>query len=1061
MISPGAQERESRDATPIKPPPALSIVLLIIFGIVLSAVVFLFVHDQETHRVEQDFESRARTHAQIFASTLHGCENTLHTLRDLFMSSDYVDFTEFTRTATDLRERHAAVQCLEWIPNLLHPQREALENRTRSEIHPAFHLREKKEGQKELVAAETRESYLPVLYCEPLAGNEGFIGYDELTGDDKTYLLKARDTGRIVASPRRPLRLPATEEHPTEYGWRLFLPLYSSGSIPSTEAERRQKFIGVVAGEFQLSELVRAGIDQARSSAVETLLLDMTDHGEGNFLIYASGSDWRSEPPPDPHQFRSGPSLSIPLEMPERRWLAAFRPVHSWREAQTTGYSYAFLLGGLLLTGMLASLVYSAQRRASIINHMVNERTAELRATKVELERDIQRRDAAERALRASEERYRALIANSTEAIWRYELEIPLALQHPESEQLDHLYKYAYLAEANDAFARMYGHQRADQIVGARLSSLLPRTDPVNIEHLRDYLRCHFRMENSESHELDHQGQIRIFLNNVVGIVENGYLVRAWGTQRDITEQRKAEAMRHENEARLRLALSAADMGTWEWDVQQQRVSWSADMDRIYGLPPGGFDGTATKAGEILHPDDRERVGQLFSAAANEGHEVHCEYRVVRPDGAMRWVSVRGDVIRDDNGRVIRIIGAGMDVTDQRQAAEDRMLMEKKLQETQKLESLGILAGGIAHDFNNLLTGVLGNASLARLDLPSNSPAHVSLEAIEKVAVRAAELCKQMLAYSGKGQFVVQRLDLSQLVEETAELIQVSISKSAILKLALSRQLPSVSADATQIRQIIMNLVINASDAIGEKSGVITISTGLLHADKAYITETHLSPTLPEGDYVYLEVSDNGCGMDAATKAKIFDPFFTTKFTGRGLGLAAVLGIVRGHNGALKVYSEQGKGTTFKLLLPCADGPAEPLDETMTTGTWRGSGLILVVDDEDTVRNVGCRMLESMGFETARAANGLEAVEIFRKEPERFAAVLLDLTMPQMDGNEAFTELRRIRPDVRVLLISGFNEQDAINRFAGKGLSGFLQKPFKHELLRAKLRSILEAPQPS
>jgi nitrogen-specific signal transduction histidine kinase/CheY-like chemotaxis protein len=398
-----------------------------------------------------------------------------------------------------------------------------------------------------------------------------------------------------------------------------------------------------------------------------------------------------------------------------------------------------------------------------------------------------------------------------------------------------------------------------------------------------------------------------------------------------------------------------------------------------------------------------------------------------------------------------------MDVTEQRLAEEEKARIEHKLQETQKLESLGVLAGGIAHDFNNLLTGILGNASLARLDLPPTSPAQPSLEQIELVAQRAADLCKQMLAYSGKGRFIVQRLDLSVLVRDTADLLRLSISKNAVLKFSLSAGLPAISVDATQMRQILMNLIINASEAIGESSGVITVTTGVMHADRAYLTEAYLSPNIPEGEYVFLEVSDNGSGMDAETRQRIFDPFFTTKFTGRGLGLAAVLGIVRGHQGALKVYSEPGRGTSFKLLLPRAEGPAEHLPVRLEASpAWRGAGTMLVVDDEDTVRTVAARMLAGMGFHILQAANGHEAVEIFLSHHGEIVGVLLDLTMPQLDGTATFSELRRIKPDIRVLLMSGFNEQDAVNRFAGKGLAGFIQKPFKAETLQAKLRAIFE-----
>jgi len=278
-----------------------------------------------------------------------------------------------------------------------------------------------------------------------------------------------------------------------------------------------------------------------------------------------------------------------------------------------------------------------------------------------------------------------------------------------------------------------------------------------------------------------------------------------------------------------------------------------------------------------------------------------------------------------------------------------------------------------------------------------------------------------------------------------------------VLRLNPAQRLPAIRADATQLRQIIMNLVINASEAIGERSGVIAISTGVARVDHAYLKTLRFNPTMTEGDYVFIEVSDNGVGMDAATLGQIFDPFFTTKFTGRGLGLAAVLGIVHGHHGGLKVYSEPGRGSTFKVLFPCAEGPAQDIsDKKSRPSNWRGEGTVLVIDDEETVRAVAARMLENLGFRVVLASGGKEGFDLFQEEPDRFAAVLLDLTMPRMDGVETFRQLRALHPQAKVLLMSGFNQQDAVERFTGKGLAGFVQKPFEIATLIAELRRVME-----
>jgi two-component system cell cycle sensor histidine kinase/response regulator CckA len=382
------------------------------------------------------------------------------------------------------------------------------------------------------------------------------------------------------------------------------------------------------------------------------------------------------------------------------------------------------------------------------------------------------------------------------------------------------------------------------------------------------------------------------------------------------------------------------------------------------------------------------------------------------------------------------------------------------VQQAQKLESLGVLAGGIAHDFNNLLTAILGHANLALMDLAPEAPARDSLREIEKASARSAELCRQMLAYAGKGRFVVEAINLSRLIEELAHLLNVSISKKVLLRCQLAEELPTIDADPAQMRQVVMNLVINAAEAIGDVEGVIALSTGVMQCDEVYLRGGGLIEPPAPGRYVYLEVTDTGCGMDAETQARIFDPFFTTKFAGRGLGLAAVLGIVRTHRGMLKVESERGRGTTFRILFPASAKTAAPAALGGTRPPWRGTGTILLVDDEEPVRVVGTRMLQRCGFTVLTAADGREAVELFRAHRAEIACVLLDLTMPRMDGEETYRELRRLQPDVRVVLASGYSDQEISRRFRGAALAGFIEKPYRVGTLSAKLHEAL-APGPA
>lgn len=433
----------------------------------------------------------------------------------------------------------------------------------------------------------------------------------------------------------------------------------------------------------------------------------------------------------------------------------------------------------------------------------------------------------------------------------------------------------------------------------------------------------------------------------------------------------------------------------------------------------------------------------LFPRGRDSGFHAHLE-------GAMLGHSLGHPPVND----IPLLLLAVTDITERKSAENKRLQLERQMQETQKLESLGVLAGGIAHDFNNLLTVILGNASLALDELPPNSDARDSLEAIEHTALRAAELCRQMLAYSGKGRFVIEPIQFGTLIGEMVSLLKASISKKAILNLNLRESLPALRGDPSQIRQIVMNLVINASEALGEHAGAITLSTGLMDGSPERLAAAYLDEQLAEGPYVWLEVADTGCGMDPETQRRIFEPFFTTKFTGRGLGLSAVLGIVRGHQGALKVHSEPGKGTTFKVLFPAApqDKPTLPRQGETQSVAWKGAGTILLVDDEESVRTMGNRMLERNGFRVLTAADGREALEIYRARRDEIALVLLDLTMPDLDGEETFHELRRIDPNVRVVMSSGYTESEIIPRFAGQPLAGFLQKPYSTAALMDCLR---------
>ena len=653
--------------------------------------------------------------------------------------------------------------------------------------------------------------------------------------------------------------------------------------------------------------------------------------------------------------------------------------------------------------------------------------------------------------------------------------------------------------------------------------------------------------------------------------------IRFIGTVQDITGRKRAEEALRASEASLKRSQEIAHLGSWELDLASNRLTWSDEVYRIFGLQPQEFDATYQAFLERVHPDDRTAVDAAYSGSLRDGRESYeIEHRVVRKDtGEIRYVREKCQHVRDAQGRVELSLGMVHDVTEHKQAGEalaasenrlrallesaaqgvvavdetgrillvnartedlfgysreeligqplellvpehlqalhagyrrqyfesprtrqmgagldlrgrkkdgsdismeislsfveeggkrlalalitdiaERKQAEERLRQTQKLESLGLLAGGVAHDFNNLLVGVIGNASLAQELLPPDHAAVELMDAVLKAGEQAAHLTRQMLAYSGKGKFLVEPLSLSALIPDMCGLVRPSISKKIGLQLDLEEDLPRVEADRGQVQQVFMNLAINAAEAIGSE-GLITVRTGVQDVDEPYLRLRPELGALAPGRYVCLEVRDTGSGMDEATKARIFDPFFSTKFTGRGLGLAAVSGILRGHRCGITVSSAPGRGSCFTVLFPATTRAAGKGPVVGRDASLRGAGTILVVDDEQFVREMAQRALERHGYTVLMADGGAEAIDVFRRHPGEIALVVLDLSMPHMSGEEALLELRKIRPEVKVVVSSGYSESEAMPLFDGQRVSGFVQKPYTSQGIAEKVKECL------
>ena len=449
---------------------------------------------------------------------------------------------------------------------------------------------------------------------------------------------------------------------------------------------------------------------------------------------------------------------------------------------------------------------------------------------------------------------------------------------------------------------------------------------------------------------------------------------------------------------------------------------------------------------DVFSEDLSKKLTANYRRCLEAGAPINYDDEINLPSG-QRYFHSNLIPMRNSFGHIHRIVGACIDTTDFKRTQDEALAR-------QKLESLGVLAGGIAHDFNNLLGGIVAQAELAETELAIGSQPAQELQAIKDVAVRAGEMVRELMVYSGKDEARLEPVDLSLVVEEMLELLKISISKHAMLLVDLPKNLPAVRANAVQIRQIVMNLITNASEALGDKEGVISVTVRRVESGPGAFAES--PPDYSAGAHLRLEVRDTGCGMTAETVAKIFDPFFTTKFAGRGLGLAAVQGIVRSHGGTVNVVSAPGQGSRFEILLPCIGEPARGTTDIAVPASaheyGRVAGTVLVVEDEEILRLAVSKMLRKERFSVLEAGDGTTGANLFRANEPKIDVVLLDVTLPGMSGRDVLAEMRRIRPDVKVVLTTAFNQDNALSSMGEQHPWGYVRKPYRFRELIGLLR---------
>jgi two-component system, cell cycle sensor histidine kinase and response regulator CckA len=656
------------------------------------------------------------------------------------------------------------------------------------------------------------------------------------------------------------------------------------------------------------------------------------------------------------------------------------------------------------------------------------------------------RAESAAREAGKAEERYRAFIEQTAEGVWRIELEQPVPVGLAEDEQIERFYTHSFLAECNDAMAHMYGYERAAELVGARLDDLTPRADPKNQELLRAFIRSGYRLTDAQSHERDREGNERYFLNNLIGIVEGGQVVRAWGSQRDVTLSRQTETAIQVSEARFRSVFESGMLGIAFWNGEQMTGANDALLTML-GYTREDLESGLLRHGRLTPPGFVEVDQRATQQTRLTGSCTPYEKEFLRKDGSRVPVLVGGARLGPDMRDAVFFV---LDLTDRRRA-------EERLRQAERIEVVGQLAGGMAHEANNQMSVVLGAASfiLARPDLPEE--VRQDVEYIRQAAERTAAITRQLLAFSRRQILQAQVVDVNSVLQNLEPILHRSITEQQQLVLRLAPQVQPIRADPVQLDQVVLNLTINARDAMPE-GGILTLETRAVQLSDEYVAQP-AGETLEPGPYTALLVSDTGHGMDQETMQHLFEPFFTTKAVGKGsgLGLAMVYGIVKQSGGYIWAYSEPGLGTTFKLYFPSvAEAVIVPAEESEELPARSDGGRILLVEDDPLVRSMARRSLAEAGFEVVEAANGHEALELITSEQVHLDAVLTDLAMPEVGGRQLAQRLQETRPDLPVVFMSGYTDDDVTRRGLLQAGEPFLEKPLSPGVLVRKMRQVLE-----
>lgn len=607
----------------------------------------------------------------------------------------------------------------------------------------------------------------------------------------------------------------------------------------------------------------------------------------------------------------------------------------------------------------------------------------------------------------------------------------------------------------------LLGYTR-EELLGSSIFDLIePDKQAFFRKHFQNLLKQRSGFDKELNPNVHKDGHLVILESSVRPFFDaDGMVIGFRGSDRDVTERERHQETLEEQRRQLESMMDNCPGAVYRC---QADPDFSLTFLSRAGIDVFGLDNHAIDLKilpsfkQLIHPDDFATVSHITLSALEHHQRFTLEYRIIDCQGREKYVWERGSGIYNRHNQLIGLEGIILDISGNKRAEQDRRAIDRQIQQSQHRESLGILAGGIAHDFNNILMAIMGHSEIAKLHAANNTSCQSSLNQVIQATQRASDLCRQMLAYAGKSSFQQLPLSLCDIVEEMITLLATNISKKAHIERRLDHDIPLILADPSQIRQVVMNLLLNASDALADGHGTITIACSYTYCDHAFLVRHAPHHPIDEGTFAILSIRDDGCGMDTAIQKRIFDPFYSTKTNGRGLGLSAVMGIIKAYNGFITLESSPGSGSSFTCYFPTTAVTSPSTALATDADSMDPKGCVLFVDDDADLRDIARYMLESLGYETQLAEHGKAALQLIEQHGAcSYSAIILDLTMPTMDGGETLHHIRRQSSTVPVIIASGYGKDDVDQHLAGKHVNGFLQKPFTLSDLTHCIREVRE-----